>query len=70
MIGNYTRLLSGPAFLGPSIVFGCTGDVLMTFETFKEYDAARPNTVRRVPSQATIEDWIAQAKKLPKVVEH
>lgn len=39
-------------------------------ETFQELDAARPNTVRRVPSQATIEGWIAQAKTLPKVVEH
>ena len=39
-------------------------------ETFREYDAARPNTVRRVPSQATIEGWIAGARKLDKVVEH
>ena len=39
-------------------------------ETFQELDAARPDTVRRVPSQATIEEWIASAKKLPKAVEH
>jgi predicted flap endonuclease-1-like 5' DNA nuclease len=39
-------------------------------ETFQELDAARPDTVRRVPSQATIEGWIAEAKALPKVVEH
>ena len=38
--------------------------------TFQELDAARPNTVRRVPSQATIEGWIADAKKLPKMVDH
>ncbi len=39
-------------------------------QTFQELDAARPNTVRRVPSQATVEGWIAAAKTLPKVVEH
>ncbi|TAL08000.1 MAG: DUF4332 domain-containing protein [Chloroflexota bacterium] len=39
-------------------------------QTFQELDAARPNTVRRVPSQATIEGWIEQAKKLPKLVSH
>ncbi len=39
-------------------------------QTFQELDAARPNTVRRVPSQATIEGWIEQAKKLPKAVSH
>ena len=38
--------------------------------TFQELDAARPNTVRRVPSQATVEGWIEAAKKLPKAVEH
>jgi len=38
--------------------------------TFQELDAARPNMVRRVPSQATIEGWIAAAKKLPKAVGH
>jgi predicted flap endonuclease-1-like 5' DNA nuclease len=39
-------------------------------ETLKELDAARPNVVRRVPSEATVSAWIAQAKKLPKIVEH
>ena len=38
--------------------------------TFLELDAARPNTVRRVPSQATVAAWIEQASKLPKVVSH
>jgi predicted flap endonuclease-1-like 5' DNA nuclease len=38
--------------------------------TFQELDAARPNTVRRVPSEAEVQDWVAQAKALPKVVEH
>ena len=38
--------------------------------TFQELDAARPNTVRQVPSEATIAGWIEQANKLPKVVSH
>ena len=39
-------------------------------QTFQELDAARPDTVRRVPSEDTVAGWIAQAKTLPKVVEH
>jgi predicted flap endonuclease-1-like 5' DNA nuclease len=38
--------------------------------TFQELDAARPNVVRRVPSEATVAGWIEQARALPKVVEH
>ncbi len=38
--------------------------------TFKEVDAARPNMVRRVPSEETISGWIASARKLDKIVEH
>ena len=39
-------------------------------QTFAELDAARPNTVRRVPSESIVEGWIAQAKTLPKMVSH
>jgi predicted flap endonuclease-1-like 5' DNA nuclease len=39
-------------------------------QTFAELDAARPNVVRRVPSEKVIAGWIEQAKQLPKVVEH
>jgi predicted flap endonuclease-1-like 5' DNA nuclease len=39
-------------------------------QTFQELDAARPNTVRRVPSQATVEEWIAEARKLDGAVSH
>ena len=39
-------------------------------QTFMELDAARPNTVRRVPSQETVEEWIAAAKGLEAVVSH
>ena len=38
--------------------------------TFQEVDAARPNMVRRVPSESEVAGWIAQAKGLSKVVEH
>ena len=38
--------------------------------TFQELDAARPNTIRRVPSEASVQGWIDQASKLAKVVSH
>ena len=38
--------------------------------TFQELDAARPNTIRRVPSEATVAGWIDQASNLAKVVSH
>jgi predicted flap endonuclease-1-like 5' DNA nuclease len=39
-------------------------------QTFAELDAARPNWVRRVPGEATVAGWIAEAKTLGKVVTH
>jgi predicted flap endonuclease-1-like 5' DNA nuclease len=39
-------------------------------QTFQELDAARPNTIRRVPSQETVEGWIKEAKQLDKAVSH
>jgi predicted flap endonuclease-1-like 5' DNA nuclease len=39
-------------------------------QTFQELDAARPDWIRRVPSEATVAGWIEQAKKLDKVVTH
>ena len=38
--------------------------------TFQELDAARPNTVRRVPGEMVVQGWIDQAASLPKVVSH
>ena len=38
--------------------------------TFQEVVAARPGTVRRVPSEETVAGWIAQAKTLDKAVSH
>jgi predicted flap endonuclease-1-like 5' DNA nuclease len=37
--------------------------------TFGELDAAR-NTVRRIPTEGMVADWIEQAKALPKAVSH
>ena len=37
--------------------------------TFGELDAGR-NTVRRIPTQAEVERWIAEAKTLRRAVEH
>jgi predicted flap endonuclease-1-like 5' DNA nuclease len=39
-------------------------------QTFQELDAARPNTIRRIPSEETVAGWIAQADQLAKVVTH
>ena len=38
-------------------------------ETFGELDLAR-NTVRNIPSEATVAGWIEQAKTLPRMVEY
>jgi len=39
-------------------------------QTFQEIDAARPNWIRRVPSEATVAGWIASAAEMEKVVSH
>jgi predicted flap endonuclease-1-like 5' DNA nuclease len=38
--------------------------------TFQEVVAARPGIVRRIPTEAEVAGWIAQAGTLPKVVTH
>jgi hypothetical protein len=38
--------------------------------TFQELDAARPNWIRRIPSQETVEEWIAAARKMDSAVSH
>lgn len=38
--------------------------------TMQEVVAARPGTVRRIPTESEIQGWIDQSKTLPKVVEH
>jgi predicted flap endonuclease-1-like 5' DNA nuclease len=39
-------------------------------QTFQEIVAARPDTVRRIPSEETVAGWIEQAKSLDKAVSH
>jgi predicted flap endonuclease-1-like 5' DNA nuclease len=39
-------------------------------QTFQEIDAARPNWIRRIPSQETVEQWIAAANDLEGAVSH
>ena len=38
--------------------------------TFQEAVAARPGTVRRIPTESEVTGWIAAARDLPRVVEH
>jgi predicted flap endonuclease-1-like 5' DNA nuclease len=38
--------------------------------TFQEIDAARPDWIRRVPSEATVAGWIEQAKAMDRAVSH
>jgi predicted flap endonuclease-1-like 5' DNA nuclease len=39
-------------------------------QTFQELDAARPNWIRRLPSEETVKDWITAAKSLEGAVAH
>ena len=39
-------------------------------QTFQELDAARPNWIRQIPSEATVAVWIAEAKSMEAVVAH
>ncbi len=38
--------------------------------TFQEIDAARPDWIRRLPSEATVAGWIDQAKAMDRGVSH
>jgi predicted flap endonuclease-1-like 5' DNA nuclease len=39
-------------------------------QTFQELDAARPNWIRQIPSEATVARWIAEAKTQEMAVSH
>lgn len=39
-------------------------------QTFQELDAARPNWIRQIPSEATVAKWIAEATSMEPVVAH
>jgi predicted flap endonuclease-1-like 5' DNA nuclease len=65
---EYADLLEAAGVDSPSELAQRNAANLAT--TFQEVDAARPNIVRRVPSETEIAGWIAESKTLAKVVEH
>jgi predicted flap endonuclease-1-like 5' DNA nuclease len=66
--GEYSDLLEMAGVDSPAELAQRNAANLAT--TFEEVVAARPGTVRRVPSEAEVAGWIAQAKDLPRIVEH
>ena len=65
---EYADLLEAAGVDSPSELAQRNAGNLAT--TFQEVVAARPNLVRRIPSEETVAGWIAQAKTLAKVVSH
>jgi predicted flap endonuclease-1-like 5' DNA nuclease len=65
---EYADLLEAAGVDSPSELAQRNAGNLAT--TFQELDAARPNTVRRVPSQDTVASWIDEAGKLAQIVSH
>jgi predicted flap endonuclease-1-like 5' DNA nuclease len=65
---QYSDLLEAAGVDSPAELANRNAANLAT--TFLEIDAARPDMVRRVPTEAEVAAWIAEAKDLPKVVEH
>ena len=65
---EYSDLLEAAGVDSPSELAQRNAANLAT--TFQEVVAARPSLVRRIPSETEIDDWIAESKKLEKVVEH
>lgn len=65
---EYSDLLEVAGVDSPAELAGRNAANLAT--TFEEVVAARPGTVRRIPTEAEVAGWIAEAKDLPKVVEH
>jgi predicted flap endonuclease-1-like 5' DNA nuclease len=65
---EYSDLLEAAGVDSPAALARRNAANLAT--TFQEVDAARPDMVRRVPSESEIQGWIDQSKDLPKVVEH
>ena len=65
---EYSDLLEAAGVDSPSELAQRNAANLAT--TFQEVVAARPDIVRRVPSETEIAGWIAESKTLAKVVEH
>ena len=65
---EYSDLLEAAGVDSPSELAQRNAANLAT--TFQEVVAARPDIVRRVPSETEVAGWIAESKTLAKVVEH
>jgi predicted flap endonuclease-1-like 5' DNA nuclease len=65
---EFSDLLEAAGVDSPAELAQRNPDILAT--TFLEVVAARPGVVRRSPSKAEVEKWIAEAKTIVKVVEH
>jgi predicted flap endonuclease-1-like 5' DNA nuclease len=65
---EYSDLLEAAGVDSPAELANRNAANLAT--TFGEVVAARPGIVRRVPSEGEVAGWIADAKRLPKIVEH
>ena len=65
---EYAELLEASGVDSPTELAGRNAANLA--QTFQELDAARPNWIRRLPSQGMVEGWIAQAKGMEKVLSH
>jgi predicted flap endonuclease-1-like 5' DNA nuclease len=66
--GEYSDLLEAAGVDSPAELANRNAANLAT--TFQEVVAARPGTVRRIPTETEVAGWIAAAKDLPRVVEH
>ena len=65
---EYSDLLEAAGVDSPAELAQRNAATLAT--TFQEVVAARPDIVRRVPSETEVAGWIAESKTLDKVVEH
>ncbi|MBI3747473.1 MAG: DUF4332 domain-containing protein [Chloroflexi bacterium] len=65
---EYSDLLEAAGVDSPAELANRNAGNLAT--TFAEVVAARPGIVRRTPSEGEVAGWIAEAKTLPKIVEH
>ncbi len=65
---EYSDLLEAAGVDSPAELANRNAANLAT--TFAEVVAARPGIVRRTPTEGEVAGWIAEAKTLPKIVEH
>jgi predicted flap endonuclease-1-like 5' DNA nuclease len=66
--GEYSELLEAAGVDSPAELAQRNATNLA--QTFQELDAARPNWIRRLPSEATVAGWITQAKTMDRAVSH